>query len=306
MKNQRIFICRQEIANANIKKGKSNIVVAIPGSWKGHYMGDYELTAADLDSMVANFEREGRDVLFDFDHECFYGSSRASGWGKSLSLEDNKLVAEVEWTKAGLEAIENKEYRYLSNVFIFNYEDDNNPALRGTYLHSVALTNVPFQKELPEILANSLRIKNATGGVEKMNELLKLLGVSSEQDAIAKINSERKSLSDIQSEHANSIQKIDTLEKEIAELKANSEKLIEENQTLTNAAVENEVDLLIANGTITPAFRDTAIFLRKTNKDEFDTFVKNTTHVPKKKLDPKKNNKTDDESDPYDSVIVIT
>jgi phage I-like protein len=272
------------------------------GAWKGHYMGDYELTDADLDSMVANFEREGRDILFDFDHECFSGSSRAAGWGKSLEFKDGKLHADVEWTKAGLEAIENKEFRYLSNVFIFNYENPNNPALRGTYLHSVALTNVPFQKELPEILANSLKIQNATGGEHTMNELLKLLGAKSEAEAIIKVNSMQVELDKANQDKIDAIAQKEALELSNAELTANNEQLKAENATLNSAAVETEVDLAIANG-LAPAYRETAIFLRNSNKAEYDKFIANAVKVPTGNLKIHKNTESDNAD--YSDAIVI-
>lgn len=98
------IINNQIVINSG-KEDYSEICVVVPGSWQGHPAGDYEITENDIEQMLENFKNEGRDLLFDYDHESLYGKSIAAGWGKELFIRDGKLYAKVNWTPKALSLI---------------------------------------------------------------------------------------------------------------------------------------------------------------------------------------------------------
>ena len=66
------------------------------------------------------------------------GSSPAMGWINSLRAEENGSIhAGVEWTKRGSEAVLNKEYSFISPVFLHDSKGEITAVLRA------ALTNSP-------------------------------------------------------------------------------------------------------------------------------------------------------------------
>lgn len=253
-----------EIVNADTP---GEICVVIPGQWEGHPAGDYSITEQDIEEMVANFNVEKREILFDYDHNSLWGSSKSAGWGQSLEVRDGKIYAKVEWTPEGKKAVENKEYKYLSNVLIFNYYDPNNKELVGSYLHSVALTNVPFQKDLPKIM-NKMFPKNKNEG-EEMKEILKALGVKTEEEALQEIINSQKLL---KTSKDNALL--------ITELKGENSKLTDKLAELNENVVNNEIDLAISKGELLPKNRKTAILLRNTDMEAYTEFIKNTEKVP--------------------------
>lgn len=87
-------------------------------------------------AVVGNFTGE---LLVDLDHASVIGSNtRAYAWVTALrSDEQLGLVGTFRFTEAGAEAVNSKEYRYVS-VFWF-LDKENRPLL----LDSVALTNRP-------------------------------------------------------------------------------------------------------------------------------------------------------------------
>lgn len=249
------FVNHQIIINANDKMDE--ICVVVPGKWQGHPAGDYQITEGDIIQILENFKAEGRDILFDYDHDSIFGKSIAAGWGKDLYEKDGKLYAKTEWTPKAKESIKNKEYKYLSNVIIFNYSDPNNPKIRGTYLHSIALTNMPFQKEMPAI-ANNIKnnVKIGKGGTmdAKMQALLDKLKAKDADEAIRNAESLMK-------ENEN-------LKTEISDLK---EKI-----------VSNSIEIAIAEGKLLPADKEIALQLLKNSKETYEKFIENRKQeIPK-------------------------
>ncbi len=74
-----------------------------------------EVIAASLSSAT------GGVLPIDFDHRSLapQGSadSRAAGWITDLEVDGNRLMASVEWTSEGREALEGRSYRFVSPVF---------------------------------------------------------------------------------------------------------------------------------------------------------------------------------------------
>ncbi len=138
--------------------------IAKIGRWKGHVAGEFELTLQDLNQILFNFKNIGLDIVVDYEHQTLTGNKApASGWIKhpdGLKIENETLLAKIEWTPKAKEAIKNKEYRYLSPVLIRNAKDTKTGNSIGWHLHSVALTNTPFFKELEPIAAKNQNKEN--------------------------------------------------------------------------------------------------------------------------------------------------
>ncbi len=90
------------------------------------------------------FSAERKDLPIDWEHaselKAVNGDEApAAGWMKQFELRNGgELWARVEWTPKGAEQVRNKEYRYLSPVFI--YEKATRRIVRVT---SAGLTNQP-------------------------------------------------------------------------------------------------------------------------------------------------------------------
>lgn len=139
-------------------------MVAVEGKWDGHWMGAFSLNRAMFDQMVLGFGASPIDTVVDYEHASVFGDreSPAAGWVKALErreLSDGQqtMWARVAWTSRAADYIRADEYRYLSPTIVFNARDRKSGKIGGARLHSVALTNVPFLHELPEVRLNSLR-----------------------------------------------------------------------------------------------------------------------------------------------------
>jgi len=112
------------------------------------------------------------------------GASPALGWMKNLCADGSgAILADVEWTKRGREALAEKEYRFISPVFLHNEKGEINCILRA------ALTNTP-NLNLPAL--NSERLENNNMEVSMNKELLAALGLpetASEADMLAAVKS---------------------------------------------------------------------------------------------------------------------
>lgn len=167
--------------------------VAIEGEWMGHWMGGFSLDRSMFKQMVANFKAQQVDTVVDYEHSTLWGDqAKAAGWVDELQLRDGdggeaELWARIRWNNAAAEMIREREYRYLSPTIAWYTRNRRSGELTGASLHSIALTNVPFLEELPEVRLNSFRA--ALGGTAKqeektMNEhlmqIVALLGLAAE------------------------------------------------------------------------------------------------------------------------------
>jgi phage I-like protein len=238
-----LLICEaHELSSQALDNGRLELCVALTGEWKSRKM---TVTQEHLQQMADSFAKEGRDILFDYDHKCLGGffseaDSRAAGWGKAVRVEDGKLYVEMEPTPRGREAIENGEYKYLSPVYEFQRLNRvTGKKEKDWRLHSVAFTNTPFLLELPAI-------KNDENDGEKpMEELLKLLGCADEAEATAKINAMKSEISTLQAEKS----------------------------TLQAKLNEQEVDLAVNQKKLLPAQKALALKLINQDRGLYDEFL---------------------------------
>lgn len=172
------------------------------------------------------------ELLIDADHtSCEHGSTRAYGWAKNLRIESGRgLVADFAFTPAGREAVNGREYRFVSPVF--NVDE------RGqiTSLESVALTNTP---NLPVACVLNRSETGVTSvedqkGKPAMDEIKSLLGLAADatpEDVAAAVKALQQKVADA----------------EAAALNREAEKCADENKD----RIENRqafIDLYVKNG----------------------------------------------------------
>ena len=134
------------------------VLIAVNGNWKGHTNGLFEIDKNMMENVLENFNNQKIDLVCDYEHQTITktdGPAPASGWIKSLSIEDDKLYAFIDWNEQAKEHIQNREYRYVSPVFSPNTIDRVTGKNTGWSLHSLALTNRPLLEELGEVFLNS-------------------------------------------------------------------------------------------------------------------------------------------------------
>jgi len=139
--------CPIELAEG---KTTSTVTITRTGSFTDPRYGRFEITRDMLLSMVKNFKAGayGQDIFIDVDHKPTNG---AAGKLLSLSVEGNRLRAEVEWTHYGIESIKDKGYQYLSAEYTENFTDNEAGQQHGPVLLGAALTVRPVIKHLDPV-----------------------------------------------------------------------------------------------------------------------------------------------------------
>jgi DNA-binding transcriptional regulator YiaG len=123
----------------------------------------FTIDDSDLETYAAHIRANAGKIAIDRDHDTDEGrSSRAAGWfvgeAEVRDGEDGKrLWALVEWTKSGLEDVQNKEFRFISPVFNFHDRDaKTGPMTKAREILRATLTNNPFFKQLAPVTAADL------------------------------------------------------------------------------------------------------------------------------------------------------
>ena len=161
-------------------KSAKGWVQVIPGEgeFKGHSEGEFALTADTIDSFIANFDKRGTPLKFDYEHDTHSGTSGpkpASGHVLELSRRDGdngaQLWAFVEWTAKAAQMIRDDEYNFCSPVFIDEFKDPVTGEQQGPTLLSIGLTDIPFLDGQAPIQLSLL------GGKMRMREAIKLSAI---------------------------------------------------------------------------------------------------------------------------------
>lgn len=92
------------------------------------------------------------DMMFDYDHQSIYapkpgvgGQAIAAGWIKpeTLSVEDDGIYGDAEWTAAAAERLKAREYRYVSPTFMAAKDGGEVVRLRNVALVNVGAIDLP-------------------------------------------------------------------------------------------------------------------------------------------------------------------
>lgn len=149
------------------------------GKFKHPQYGDFEITPLILAEMKFNFENNTRgiDIALDFFHES---DKIAAGWLKQLELRENSTelwAISVDWTPRARKMLAEKELRYFSPDFAFQWSDPESGKIFSNVLFGGGLTNRPFVKGMEPIVSlgeyeiqGSSKIQKPNKGALKMDE----------------------------------------------------------------------------------------------------------------------------------------
>ncbi len=119
---------------------------------KGPFTCDEESQALVMNAFAS---RHG-DMVIDFEHQSILDppvEAPAAGWIKRLINKGKEGIwAAVEWTEKARQYIANKEYRYISPVWLQRASDN-----KVIYLFNAALTNTPNITSMVPIVNSALR-----------------------------------------------------------------------------------------------------------------------------------------------------
>lgn len=183
------------------------------GSFNHPRYGAFTITSTTLQEMKMNFDNKvrGIDMSLDYYHNS---DQEASGWVTGLELKENdtELWGEVKWTPKAAQMLSDREIRYFSPDFAFNWVDPETKSSYNNVLFGGGLTNRPFIKEMQAIVAHE-----KTGDII-MTELEKLQAKVKELEGQNLKLSEAQVAAQAQLAAAPAPSKVSELEAKIAEL----------------------------------------------------------------------------------------
>lgn len=272
---------------------------------KGDFLFDEDAAVAVMD----RFRDQGVDRLpFDAAHGMLNPSAppdshKALGWFIPVIKDDVEgggglalFASEIQWTKAGLEALQAREFRFFSPAITVDPE-----SRRITGLINVALTNIPATKnQRPLVLDASEAEPKTIEETKDMKVLLDTLGASDESGAVAMVGELQSFKADIlaaldgvsDKEAAEKIASLSQLAKDAIEAKAQVAALEKEKAEQARVA---KLDALCAEGKLPPAQKE---FAAKLSDEQLDEFVKTLSSIVGKAVEePKDHDKVETLSD---------
>jgi flagellar biosynthesis chaperone FliJ len=260
----------------NEKAVPTEVQVLRVGKFNHPIYGNFEITPQTLSEMKANFEAQvrGIDVAFDYFHKS---DEEAAGWPQALELRENGQelwATQVEWTPKASRKLSDREVRYFSPDFAFQWTDPETNTKYNNVLFGGGLTNRPFVKEMKAIVADEIKGENVT-------ELEKAQAKVKEQDEQIKKLSEEKGA--VEAKMADMVPKpaagddvvalkaqIAQLQAELAKAKGDSEAALAEKAKAQEAAKlaekTSEFNVLLSEGKAVAAQKDAFL---KGNMTEF-------------------------------------
>jgi len=265
------------------------------GSYK-HPKGLLRITESEAQKVVQNFKDDPRDLVLDYEHQSLNTIANgqpapAAGWIKELELREDGVWAKVEWTERAKEHIKNKEYKYVSPVYVPDYKDPKTGESVGPKLVSVALTNTPFLPDLKPIV-NKFQTQEVYQ-MEKLISLAEKLDIELtdelrenadklEEAITAKIDelkataidkgTEEPSEDDTEKPTEQEPQENEVAMKAIAELQ---KELAEAKKQLAMRDATEKVERLIAEKRLLPSLKEWAIQYAMKDPQGFDEYAKN-------------------------------
>lgn len=208
--------------------------------------------------IVDAFAADGKPMPLDWEHATELKAPKgepapAAGWIVELELrEDGSLWGRVEWTPRGAVAVGNKEYRFISPVFI--YDRATSLIMKLT---SVGLTN------RPNLYLQALNRQHHEEEAPMLKKLLQALGLSETATEEAALNQITK----LQGDLATALNRAEqpSLDKFVPKADydavvakaANTEQTLKTVQDhITETAINTEIDAALKAGKITPATVD--------------------------------------------------
>ncbi len=217
----------------------------------------------------------------------------ACGWidPATLTVEDNGLWGEVEWTERAANAIREKEYRYLSPVFLADRKTGETVAFKG-----FGLTHYPNLGDLSPVANSQLEDNAMEELLERLRRILNLPELATADDVIAELEKAISILRGQAGEAQANTRLPELAGAVVASIETNAQVdpkdfvpraefdrlRTELNQVLTereNARVEAAVNEALEKGVIAPASREWAENYCRKDPEGFAEFVANAARV---------------------------
>lgn len=129
------------------------VMVIRCGSFTHPQYGTFEVTQDMLRSIKKNFDANvrGIDLAMDYAHES---DKVAAGWFKAIELSDDDTICWgiMSWTPKGQRVLSDKEFRYVSADFMFDYQNNETRESYGPTLLGAGLTNRPVIKGMDPVV----------------------------------------------------------------------------------------------------------------------------------------------------------
>ncbi len=211
-------------------------------------------------ALIETFKARGMALPLDFEHASEIKASKgepapAAAWIEELAVRDGGSIwGRIDWNMSGRAAVEAREYRYISPVFM--HRKDSGEIFR---LVSAALTNQP---ELRLMALN--REEDPIVEPEDLKDIAKALGLGEDagkDDVVKAINSQAASLTDAQ-KAAKAAPALDqfvpreTYDKALNRAVTAEGKLTEQETVSRDTAITAAIDAALTAGKITPATKD--------------------------------------------------
>jgi phage I-like protein len=247
------------------------------GHIKGRDGREWELV--DPAALVLDFQSGGIDLPVDYEHQNenqaakLKGPIPAAGWIKELSVAANGLWGRVEWTATAAEMIGRKEYRYLSPTFLFHPKTRQIVKLKGAglvhtpnlYLTALARQEDAMDPKTPPAKPDSAKpAGDATGLAAFAAMVAKMLGLPPETPQEELMSALKAKLM------------ADPDPAKFVPVAAVQAMLAERNLTLATASEDQarrKVDKALQSGHLSPAMKDWATALCRSDEASFDRFI---------------------------------
>lgn len=158
----RFLVCDGDITLADAGEGKETwVTITREGRFYDPRYDEFEITSAMLDNIVKNFSENvyGQKIFIDVAHRPGDG---AAGEVIRLTHERRKLRALVRWNPMGVDAVNNKGYRYFSIDYHENYQDNEARNFHGATMFGAALCTRPVIKGLDAL--DRIQLAEVTDG----------------------------------------------------------------------------------------------------------------------------------------------
>lgn len=266
---------------------KPDVQVLRIGRFNHPKYGEFEITKQTLIEMKENFDNKvrGVDIAFDYFHNS---DQEAAGWPTELYLTENgeALWAKVDWTPIAHQKLSDREIRYFSPDFAFEWKDPESGKVYKNVLFGGGLTNRPFVKDMAAIVAHEEREKME---LKELQEKVVKLAEDGEDlkkahaDLLAKHEELKKAHSDLQKKMAEDgeegddsaeeegegdKEETDEMKSLKAELADAKKKLMEYAEAKKLAEKETAFNLLLSEGKVCVAQKDAYL------KDNMSEFIK--------------------------------
>ena len=155
----------------------SDVQIMRAGAWEHPWYGTMIITPNTFSDMIKNFKDNVRrqDLPVDYFHES---EREAAGWFTDLFLAENgqELWGKVRWTPKAQKMLPDKEVRYFSADFYFEWTDPETGVSYKNVLNGGGLVNRPFIKGMQPVTelseGNKMTLEQAQNEIKTLGETI--------------------------------------------------------------------------------------------------------------------------------------